>query len=110
MSGILYDENAVYPHTFTEARTYHVVVNASNVISYVLLYQEVTIVVPVCNLFLHVNPAHAAIGWPFEVGVSMDKGNGVTLSWNFDYGAPGDTGFDVVAPRNGNIEIIKLAK
>ena len=71
----------------------------SNPISNANYTTQVLVVEPVCNLRIHVEPPHSAIGDTVEVCVSMEKGNNVTIEWDYET----DGTVDHTAPREGKI-------
>ena len=76
-------EGKIYSNTYTSSGMYTVTARVYNAIDQKDFPATVRVVVPVSNLMLYVDPPHAPIGYVVKVCVSMDKGENVSLSWDF---------------------------
>ena len=99
-----FDIDDIHVHTYTTEGTYSVSANVSNALNNMVLARTVSTVEPVTNMELYVSPEHAAVGSAVTVGVTMEKGSDVVISWNFG-DAPGN---DVVQNRTGILLDLEL--
>ena len=83
---------------------YEVTAYVTNPISAANYTTSILVVEPVCNLRIHVDPSHSAVGTPVEVCISMEKGNQVSIAWDFET----DGAVDHTAPRAGRILFLFL--
>lgn len=94
-----FEEGKEYTHDYALTGNYTVKATVYNPIDTKEFFFEVWVIEPVSNLNLYVEPPHASINEPVSVCISMDKGQGVTLTWNFD----DPPSSNIVKPRQGRM-------
>ena len=88
----------IYTHVYTSEGTYNVIANISNPYTSGVVSVTVFVAIPILNMMLVYPVAQASVNVPFIMGVSMDSGSGVILTFDFGYPAAGAT---QVFPRVG---------
>lgn len=80
-------DRKTYIHPFKSTGTYKVKAHIRNKLSNMYLTTVVKLQIPITNMVLDVDPKHAPIGLPVNVGVRMDSGVDVNLIWNWGDGS-----------------------
>ncbi|CAD5112526.1 DgyrCDS1737 [Dimorphilus gyrociliatus] len=83
-------DKKTYMHPYKSTGNYNVKVHVKNKLSALFLTVTVKLQIPITNMILDVNPKHAPIGLPVNVGVRMDSGLGVRLIWHWGDGTNSD--------------------
>ncbi|ELU06540.1 hypothetical protein CAPTEDRAFT_185815 [Capitella teleta] len=91
-----FEEGLKYTHKFTASGLYNVMAYVYNAIDRENFTIPTWVVEPVSNLNFNVKPFHAPLNVEVSVCVSMDQGQGVTITWDF-----GDGTEPIEAPRVG---------